>query len=113
MKRIMQYRHEGMEESTVSIVSIATRGGHPAVSIDSKVIQDPAKENPDLPGADRLRAQLQYHFGADGSSATSNEIIALCELVQELDLRDRIVTVDDMHIQIETAELMIERCVAD
>jgi predicted transposase YbfD/YdcC len=85
-------------------------GGQKVIALDGKTVRG-AKGGPD--GAPRLVAALTHGagmvIGQVQVGAKTNEIPAARELLRLLDLRGVVVTMDALHTQTETAELILER----
>jgi predicted transposase YbfD/YdcC len=89
---------------------VATFGGQVAIALDGKTARG-AKNGPD--GAPHLVAALEHTTGAVLGQlqvdAKTNEIPCARELLEMLDLDGVVVTMDAMHTQRETAELIVGR----
>ena len=88
--------------------------GTEPVAIDGKYIRGAARHNPD---AKHLLVAAAEHrsgivLGQEAVEDKSNEIPAVRTLVTGLDLTGRVVTLDAMHTQDQTARCLIEQCAA-
>ena len=90
-------------------------GGSPAVSMDGKDIRGASKQTE---GRRRMLVAAVEHgrglvLGQLEIDSKTNEIPAVRELADELDLAGRIVTLDALHAQHETARCLLDDCGAD
>ena len=85
---------------------------HEPVAIDGKRIRGAARHNPG--GKHHLVAAVEHHsgkvLGQEAVAHKSNEIPAVRTLTLGLDLKGRVVTVDAMHVQHDTARCVVESC---
>ena len=88
-----------------------TRAAEP-VAIDGKCIRGAARQDPD--GKHHLVAAVEHRsgnvLGQEAVAHKSNEIPTVRTLATGLDLQGRVVTVDAMHVQNETARCLVEQC---
>lgn len=82
------------------------------IAIDGKTIRGARSRHDPDQGAPHLVAALDHHAGAVlgqvAVNAKSNEIPAVRTLLASLDLTGAVVTVDAMHTQTDTAQVIIE-----
>ena len=82
------------------------------VAIDSKRIRGAARQDPH--GKHHLVAAVEHRsgnvLGQEAVAHKSNEIPTVRRLATGLDLQGRVVTVDAMHVQNETARCLVEPC---
>ena len=82
------------------------------IAIDGKTIRGARSRHDPDQGTPHLVAALDHHAGAVlgqvAVSAKSNEIPAVRTLLASFDLTGAVVTVDAMHTQIDTAQVIIE-----
>ncbi len=87
-----------------------------AVAIDGKEVRHASKRRG---SADRCRMAAAVEqssgtvLGQQALQPDSNEIPAVRDLAADLDLQGRVVTLDAMHAQQETARFLVEDCPAD
>ena len=85
---------------------------HEPVAIDGKRIRGAARHNPG--GKHHLVAAIEHLsgkvLGQEAVEHKSNEIPTVRTLTLGLDLKGRVVTVDAMHVQHETARCVVEQC---
>ena len=82
------------------------------VAIDGKCIRGAARQDPN--GKHHLVAAVEHRsgnvLGQEAVAHKSNEIPTVRTLATGLDLQGRVVTVDAMHVQNETARCLVEQC---
>ena len=82
--------------------------GHAALAVDGTTIRNARRQR----GADKqiMVAAMEHGsglvLGQNQVAKDSNEITAVRELVSQLDLQQRVATMDAMHTQVETAQLL-------
>ena len=85
-----------------------------AISLDGK-IQRTASKRSEAEGNEKIMNVTAFEHGTNvvvnqkKVTKGTNEIIMARELLKEIDIRGRVITVDAMHTQHETAELIIDR----
>ena len=89
--------------------------GAAPVALDGKDVRGASKQ---IDGERRMMVAAVEHgsglvLGQVQVGDKSNEIPAVRELSRALDLKDRVVTLDAMHVQQETARALVEDCGAD
>jgi Zn-dependent M28 family amino/carboxypeptidase len=83
----------------------------PGIAVDGKTVR--ASQDEDNPAALHLLSafshQMQVVLGQRAVPAETNEIPVARELLEQLTLEGMLVTLDAMHAQHETAELIVEK----